>query len=234
MAQRNRIVRQTKALARRFGLAGGRPVAVVGALLLAVAVGVGIVANTHSYVMVERDDEAAEQVTTSDYEQLATQEQDVPDAEHKELVVHVDGAVADPGVYVVEGEAPRINDAVLLAGGLLPDADTSSINLAQPLSDGQKVHVPAVGEQVVQPGAQDVPLPDAPASAQEATAGSKINVNSATVDELQKLPGVGEATAASIVDDRERNGPFLSVEDLMRVSGIGEKKFEKMRDLIDV
>jgi competence protein ComEA len=63
---------------------------------------------------------------------------------------------------------------------------------------------------------------------------SRINVNTATVEELQRLPGVGEATAASIVDDREQNGPFSSAEDLMRVSGIGEKKFDKMRGMIDV
>lgn len=244
MAQRKTIVRQTKALARRLGLIGGRAVAVIGTVLLAVAVGMGILGHSRSYVTVERDEETVQmgedaadgkgQMPKADSEQSEERDQDESAAEPLELVVHVDGAVTNPGVYVVEGEAPRINDAVMLAGGLLPEADTSSLNLAQPLLDGQKVHVPVVGEEVAQSSVQDLPVQEVSVSAQGDADGSRINVNSATVDDLQRLPGVGAATAASIVDDRERNGPFLSVEDLMRVSGIGEKKFEKMRDMVYV
>lgn len=141
------------------------------------------------------------------------------------VVVHVDGAVGAPGVYALGGE-PRVNDAIVAAGGLAEGADTSGINLAARLSDGEKVHVPLVGE-APQAGAE-------PASGEPGGSDGPVNLNTATVEELDELPGVGEATALAIVEDRERNGPFSSPEDLMRVSGIGEKKFEKLEGLVCV
>jgi len=103
--------------------------------------------------------------------------------------------------------------------------DRASINRASILQDGQKVYVPKVGE---------APQASGSATGAAATGGTLVNINTATVEDLDGLPGVGEATAQAIVDDREANGAFASIEDLMRVSGIGEKKFEKLRDLICV
>ena len=147
------------------------------------------------------------------------------------LVVHVDGAVASPGVYELSGDVLRVNDAVLAAGGLLEDADTTSMNLAAELVDGQKVLVP-----VRQPEAEAGEAgASGAASASAASSGSAlVNINLATADQLQALSGVGEATARAIVEDREVHGPFSSIEDLMRVSGIGQKKFEKLRGQICV
>lgn len=148
------------------------------------------------------------------------------------VLVHVDGAVASPGVYELSLALPRVNDAVQAAGGLTEEADTSGVNLAAAVTDGSKVHIPAQGE-----GQQ---LSDAMASGQVASGSSGsgstglININTASAEELDALPGVGPSTAATIVDDRERNGPFSSVEDLMRVSGIGEKKFAKLQGSICV
>ncbi|MEY8677631.1 ComEA family DNA-binding protein [Granulimonas faecalis] len=145
--------------------------------------------------------------------------------------VHVDGAVASPGVYSLEGDDPRVADAVEAAGGLVEGADTSSLNLAARVEDAMKVHVPGEGEEAA------VPSPD---GTTQASAGvpsdpsAPVNLNTATAEELRTLPGVGEATAAAILEDREANGPFTSVEDVMRVSGIGEKKFAKMRERIRV
>lgn len=140
-------------------------------------------------------------------------------------VVHVDGAVANPGVYTLTGEVVRVNDAVSAAGGLLEDADTAGINLASPVVDGSKVHIPHADE-------------DASSAVSAAGAASEptglVNINSADTAALDTLPGVGASTAQSIVKDREQNGPFTSVEDLMRVSGIGQKKFDKIKDLICV
>ena len=141
------------------------------------------------------------------------------------LVVHVDGAVAAPGVYELPAGS-RANDAVLAAGGGVEGADTSSINLAAPLADGEKVHVPLAGEAS--------PAPSAGAGAAPEQASGPVNLNTAGVEELDALPGVGEATARAIIEDRERNGPFSSPEDLMRVSGIGEKKFEKLEAMVCV
>ena len=149
------------------------------------------------------------------------------DASVKEVLVHVDGAVESPGVYQIHAESPRVNDAIEAAGGLREDADTAALNLAAPVTDGSKVHVTAAGE---------ASAPEGPSGAEDATpsASGLVNINSAGVDELKGLSGVGEATAKSIVEDRGKNGPFSSPEDLMRVSGIGEKKFEKVRDQICV
>jgi competence protein ComEA len=148
------------------------------------------------------------------------------------VCVHVDGAVAVPGVYDLVGGTLRIRDAVAAAGGLADDADTSELNLAELVQDGEKVHVPAVGE-------EPVPTSQATASA-SATTGSPaspsslVNINSADLAALETLPGVGEATAKAIIKDREANGPFSSPEDIMRVTGIAEKKYEKLKDGICV
>ena len=134
-----------------------------------------------------------------------------------------------PGVYRLEGDSPRVGDAVDRAGGLADDADTTNVNLAAPLADGQKVYVPHEGEQASEQGG---------GVAAAVTVGSDssdlININTATESELTALPGVGEATARAIVEERERGGPFSSPEDIMRVSGIGEKKYERMKGLIGV
>lgn len=154
------------------------------------------------------------------------------------VVVHVDGAVANPGVYSLAGEAPRVNDAVVAAGGLAQDADTSVINLAATVADGAKVHVPSVGEAAqsdaaAQSSGLDGGVAGDGASA-SASASGLVNINTATAEELDTLPGVGPSTAAAIIEDREANGPFSSPEDLMRVSGIGEKKYAKLQGSICV
>lgn len=143
-----------------------------------------------------------------------------PQEEPVTLVVHVDGMVGMPGVYEL-AEGARVSDAVAAAGGLAEGADTSSLNLAAPLADGEKVHVPAEGEEVT-------------TSSGGASSGDLVNLNNASVEQLDELPGVGEATARAIIEDREANGPFATPEDLMRVSGIGEKKFAKLEGMICV
>ena len=155
-------------------------------------------------------------------------------AQRPTLVVDGDGAVATPGVYEVPAEGARVRDAVAAAGGLAEDADTTQLNLAASLQDGQKVHVPRAGEAVVAS-----PTTGVAGQARGGTDGSSgtaapININTAGEEELKQLPGVGDATAAAIVRDRQEHGRFASVDDLMRVSGIGQKKLEKLRPHICV
>ena len=145
------------------------------------------------------------------------------------LIVHVDGAVASPGVYVLEGEDVRVNDLVLQAGGLAEDADTSGLNLAAPLSDGEKVHVPHEGEAPVTASASTTS-----GKSSGAEVAGLVNINTASAEELMQLTGIGEKTAAAIIEEREAHGSFANVEDIMRVSGIGEKKLEKIQDQICV
>lgn len=147
------------------------------------------------------------------------------------IFVDVSGAVSTPSVVEIPSGS-RVADAIEAAGGLTPEADVSSLNRAARVEDGSKVVVPALataGGQEAGPEATGVL--DSPA---ESSTPSLININLAGVDELDELPGVGPATAQAIVDDREENGSFSSIEDIMRVSGIGEAKFERMRDLISI
>ena len=203
---------------RRTGRPVMRLVALVAAVALAVAVGVFVfLVRPSGGVVVQRASDTAP--VTQEKLGIAQTDQAALTSEPNAIVVHVDGAVASPGVYELAIASPRVRDAVDAAGGLAQGADTSSMNLALPLGDGQKVHVPFEGEAA---GSVSSSMP------------SLVNINSATAEELDSLPGVGPSTAAAIVEDRDANGPFSSVEDLMRVSGIGVKKFAKLRDHICV
>jgi competence protein ComEA len=141
------------------------------------------------------------------------------------ILVHVAGAVAEPGVYELAGDA-RVRDAIVAAGGPTETADWNALNLAAVVGDGIKLYVPNVGE-VVPPSLTVVPPP-----ADGAAGSMPIDVNAATADELESLPGVGPATATAIIIERERNGPFLDVDDLDRVPGIGPAKIGALRDLV--
>lgn len=150
------------------------------------------------------------------------------------VIVHVAGAVMEPGVYPV-AEGSRVEAAVKAAGGLSPQACPEAVNLARVVADGEQVYVPTVEE--VESGS----APPGAAGAAGGAAGavgagsaSKVNINTADAAGLDALPGVGPATAQRIVADREANGPFTSPEDIMRVSGIGQKKFEQMASMIAV
>mgnify|MGYP003525793375 CR=1 FL=1 len=154
-----------------------------------------------------------------------------------DVVVHVVGAVARPGVQRLPAGA-RIVDAVDAAGGAAPDADLGRINLAAVLADGQQVYVVRVGETPPVPataggtgsGALDVGGGTAGAGGP----GALVDLNSASADQLDELPGVGPTTAEAIITHREQNGPFATVDDLLDVRGIGEAKLEQLRGLVTV
>lgn len=140
-------------------------------------------------------------------------------AEPRVLTVHVAGAVARPGVVLLK-EGARVMDAVESAGGPLPEADLDALNLAQPVQDGQKITVPRKGEG------------GAPGASREKS--GKVNINTADAGELEKLPGIGPTLAERIVSYREKNGSFKSIDELKKVSGIGEKKFSEIKDLVEI
>jgi competence protein ComEA len=139
------------------------------------------------------------------------------------LIVDVAGAVHRPGVYeFVEGD--RVIDAIERAGGPMPKADLSLLNLAAPLADGTQILVPKSGP----PGAV------VPGGAPPGSSGGLVNINTASATELETLSGIGEVLAATIVEYRDQNGPFASVEDLMDVSGIGPATLDEIRDQVTV
>jgi competence protein ComEA len=162
--------------------------------------------------------------TTTSVASPASQPVAVAPAAATRVLVHVAGAVVEPGVYELEGDA-RVRDAIVAAGGPTEIADWNALNLAATVADGVKVYVPTVGEEV--PASLTVP---APGGVGPPTL--PIDVNVATAGELEALPGVGPATATAIVAERERNGPFLDVDDLDRVPGIGPAKLAALRDLV--
>lgn len=143
------------------------------------------------------------------------------------IAVHVSGAVAAPGVYEL-AEGSRAADAIEAAGGAAEGAAADALNLARVLSDGEQIVVPTAEEHAQQQAAASG------VGASDGAAGGKVNINTATAEQLDTLPGVGESTAQKIIADREANGPFSSPEDLKRVSGIGDKKYAELADLITV
>ena len=128
--------------------------------------------------------------------------------------------MASPGVYAVE-PGSRLEQVVEAAGGLTTDADPEAVNLAVRVEDEQHWHLPRAGESA------------RPPSSGGPSASSKIDLNSATAHDLETLPGIGAVRAQSIVDYRQANGPFSSVDDLLGVSGIGPATVESVRDLVD-
>lgn len=145
------------------------------------------------------------------------------------LTVHVVGAVARPGVYTLPTGA-RVGEAVAAAGGPLGNAEQAGVNLARPLADGEQIVVPVQGQAPAPASAGAAASAGGPAS----PGGAPVDLNSGSAEDLDTLPGVGPATAAKIIADRTENGPFRSVEDLMRVPGIGAKRFETLKDLVTV
>jgi competence protein ComEA len=145
--------------------------------------------------------------------------------EQAQLVVHVVGAVRRPGLYRVD-EGSRVADAVSLAGGATGKANLAALNLAAPLIDGTQVIVPRKGQDVPPAGAAS------PGASPGGAAAGPIRLNTATAEELQTIPGVGPVTAQRIIDYRDQNGGFRSVEELDAVSGIGPKRLEQLRDLV--
>jgi competence protein ComEA len=151
--------------------------------------------------------------------------------------VQVAGAVACPGVYQMEAGS-RVFEAILEAGGFTEEADEEAVALAAQLSDGCRVYVPTVGE--VDAGKVENPVvssagisggssADSPAGGSSA---APVSLNSATLEQLDALPGVGPSIAQQIITYRETNGPFTSVEQLTDVPGIGPAKLEQLRPLV--
>jgi competence protein ComEA len=146
-----------------------------------------------------------------------------------QVVAHAAGAVQAPGIYRLD-PGSRAADLVAAAGGATPDADVQRLNLAAPVADGERVYVPRVGEAAPPPAAGG----GGEAAGGDGAEGGPVDLNTATAEQLEELPGVGPAIAAAIIDERERRGRFATVDDLLDVRGIGEARLEQLRDLVTV
>ena len=148
-----------------------------------------------------------------------------PAPTEKPVIVYITGAVPRPGVYALPKNA-RVQDAISAAGGFLAEAEKSQINLAALLEDGAKLDIPFLE------GA--LPILATPGPTVVAVTTELININIASLEELDTLPGIGPSLAQRIIDYREQNGPFISTEDIINVPGIGAGNYERFKDMITV
>ena len=151
------------------------------------------------------------------------------------IVVHITGEVNKPGIVELEVES-RIEDAIIAADGLTTNADITNVNLAYILEDGIKIRIPSIldskQEEVITENSGENIIKEN--NVESSNIKNCININKATTDDFEKLPGIGTSLATRIVKYREENGKFKNIEDIKNVSGIGENKFEQIKDLISV
>ena len=187
--------------------------AVIGGVLL-LLVGIGGVLS--------KKEESVEETTVVETTMLA-EKTEVSTTQEAVIFVDIKGAVKNPGVYQMK-IGYRVKDALDAAGGLTGEADSQKVNLAKRLEDQMVIVVPKVGEE-----AEKIP---AEATSKEAPKEGKVNINTATVEEIKTLKGVGEKKAEAIIEYRKKNGSFKTKEDLMKVRGIGKKLFESFQERI--
>ncbi|MCI8617253.1 MAG: competence protein ComEA [Clostridia bacterium] len=153
------------------------------------------------------------------------------------IVIYVTGAVKKEGIYEIE-ENSRIADCIEIAGGLNEDADINNINLAYILCDGMKIHIPRKNENInqIQDNTKSYISTDSNNKDNDKTNNKniKVNINTANQAELETLPGIGPSTALKIIEYRKENGKFNNIEDIKNVSGIGDSKFNKVKEFIRV
>ena len=187
--------------------------AVVGGILL-ILVGVGGLFSKK-----EESVEETEAVVTT----VLAEKTEVSTTQETVIFVDIKGEVKKPGVYQMK-VGDRVKDAIEAAGGMTAEADSQKVNLAQRVEDQMVIVVPKVGEE-----SEAIP---AGATSKEASKEGKVNINTATVEELKTLKGVGEKKAEAIIEYRKKNGSFKTKEDLMKVRGIGKKLFESFEERI--
>ena len=151
----------------------------------------------------------------------------------KEIVVHITGEVKKEGVVYLE-EGSRVVDAIKKAGGETKEADLSQVNLAYVLQDGQKIYIPNKNEKISAYTSENMGENIEQNNTTTKKKGAKVNINTAGVEELDQLPGIGPAIAQRIIDYRNEHGEFKKVEDIQEVKGIGDAKFSEIKDSITV
>ncbi len=158
------------------------------------------------------------------YEEYFGEQENKIVEEKKTIVVHITGEVNKPGVIELE-EGKRIIDAIKTAGGATSKANLTQINLAYVLKDGMKIYIPNIEDKNIEYITTNIGDSDDK---------EKININLANEKDLQKLPGIGTSTAKKIIKYREENGEFKNIEDIKNVKGIGESKYEEIKEKIEI
>ena len=187
-----------------------------------------------AYYLIESNNEAVyEDIYISTKENVTDMANTCPVPEKGGIKIHIIGEVNNPGIYeLVDGS--RIQDAIIAAGGENSEADLNKVNLAYELEDGQKINIPSIFDEetayIYNDSGQNVIVDDESITSNK----KKVNINKASLEELQKINGVGPSLAEKIITYREENGKFKNIEDLKNVSGIGEKKYEALKEYITI
>lgn len=193
---------------------------------------VGDIAQETTNAKLERKETSIETKKKQQKEETESQK-NLASEELEFLTVDVKGAVKNPGIYQLK-KTSRINDAIQKAGGLTTDADSKSINLAQKLTDEAVVYVATMGENAASVSSNTGQSSTSGTSEVASQKGNKVNLNTADLSELQTISGIGQKRAQDILDYREANGKFNSVDDLKNVSGVGAKTLEKLKEYVTV
>ena len=183
--------------------------------------------------------ETTEEIDTLETETNNTKEEKT--SENK-IIIYITGAIKKEGVYELK-ENSRISDAIEIAGGLTENANIENINLAYTLEDGVKIHIPTKEESknsqettYINKNTEGIETTNIEKSNSNLanTTKEKVNINTATQTQLETLPGIGPSTAQKIINYRKENGKYKTIEDIKKVSGIGESKYNKIKELIKV
>ena len=147
----------------------------------------------------------------------------------EKIAIHMTGCVKNPGIIELK-EGERIDDAIQLAGGLTEEADLTNVNLAYKVEDGQKIYIPSIHDieekEIIQENQEEI-------FGKENETG-KVNINTAKQTELETLPGIGPTIALRIIEYRKENGEFTDIEELKEIEGIGEAKWEQIKDFVEI
>lgn len=201
---------------------------------------IAIMAIGISYYAYQNEKESQNIIEQQNLE-IEENKQEESSKETKKIIVHVSGAVQNEGVIELE-ENSRIADAIEKAGGFREDAYTKDVNLAYKLEDGMKIYIPTVEEKenektnvIVESGIETENNNSSYSNASDGkNTNSKVNINTASKEELDTLPGIGPSTAEKIINYRKENGKFKSIEEIKDVSGIGDSKYENIKDMIEI
>ena len=191
----------------------------------------------YAYIMKTHDEFNIEEQNLEVEENKTEEETNEISEENAKIVVHVSGAVRNEGIVELEYNS-RVADAIEAAGGLTDNAYMKDVNLASLLEDGMKIYIPTK-EEVNQKEENASYIIGSNDTIQNNNnlgnkMSGKVNINTATREEIDVLPGIGESTANKIINYREENGKFKTIEEIKEVSGIGDSKFEQIKDLIEV
>lgn len=204
-------------------------------LVIAIVVAIGMIYFIYNKNQITDDVNLENDILVSEN---VAKEKSLNTTEENEVIIHITGSVKNPGIVRLK-EGSRIEDAIEAAGGLTENADISKINLAYVVDDGTKIKIPSsqeedIGdEEIIDSGSgENIIIEENTTSSNKSS--QTININKATETELQTLPGIGASLASRIIEYRSQNGKFGSIEEIKNVNGIGDSKFENIKDLISV